>query len=663
MIVAVTALQNAYAERIVTYARTNQTVELDLKWDSNNYGTVQWQKSTDNGTTWTDISGANKPTYSFKMTGDVLYRAHIIGDKACPPIDMEREIKNVTFTGTIVGVTCNSAEMELTDVNFAGATIVEYGFCANYSALQRSYNLMPHYKVGDTPPAGSEFTMICKGLKPNKSYSIRPYFKTADGAVMYGPSRMATTIAGLDWTSENWIIKKKSIIPCFEIAGYNNAANPGVKFFLGKDRGSLKEYAVNNLGGYKYSAEVNGLEPNTSYLAVATATIDGEEVEIEKTVKTFSDYSTFEVDNTVKPASHAIEWDSEKKLVQLSPEGQQVEYPRMCRVDENKILLTYHGSRGTDFWTNIYMRRSYDNGVTWSEPVIIFDKEATQFGDNYWRIVNPEMTKLQNGWIILTCVGNGKPETNNNCHVIACISKDGGETWGDPIIVGRGRTWEPQVVQLPNGELELLVSSEAAWFEKQSTLYQEIVCARSTDNGETWTEFTRASYNPNCRDGMPVAVVQQGNKGVLFVIECVNGSPSPSVIHRNLDDEWDQADWDRVEDSERWGTPISGGGAPYCIQLPTGEIVVTAHANQTGSVWQTSRPRIFIGDNTGHNFKYGRIPLTGDTPLPSGTGAYYNSLFLKDNDTVWLLITKAKYSGSTRENSAIMYLEGKIVAK
>ena len=62
MIVAVTALQNAYAERIVTYARTNQTVELDLKWDSNNYGTVQWQKSTDNGTTWTDISGANKPT-------------------------------------------------------------------------------------------------------------------------------------------------------------------------------------------------------------------------------------------------------------------------------------------------------------------------------------------------------------------------------------------------------------------------------------------------------------------------------------------------------------------------------------------------------------------------------------------------------------------------
>ena len=60
--------------------------------------------------------------------------------------------------------------------------------------------------------------------------------------------------------------------------------------------------------------------------------------------------------------------------------------------------------------------------------------------------------------------------------------------------------------------------------------------------------------------------------------------------------------------------------------MPTGEIVVTAHANQTGSVWQTSRPRIFIGDNTGHNFKYGRIPLTGDTPLPSGTGAYYNTL-------------------------------------
>ena len=58
-------------------------------------------------------------------------------------------------------------------------------------------------------------------------------------------------------------------------------------------------------------------------------------------------------------------------------------------------------------------------------------------------------------------IGNANPETNPNCQVFVSISKDNGNTWGDPITVGRGRCWEPQIVQLPGGELELLVSSEA----------------------------------------------------------------------------------------------------------------------------------------------------------------------------------------------------------
>lgn len=33
--------------------------------------------------------------------------------------------------------------------------------------------------------------------------------------------------------------------------------------------------------------------------------------------------------------------------------------------------------------------------------------------------------------------------------------------------------------------------------------------SRSTDNGETWTEYEVASYKPGARDGMPVSVVLQ----------------------------------------------------------------------------------------------------------------------------------------------------------
>ena len=662
-IMALAAGLSAVAGRKVTYARNNQAVVLDLQWGNDNYGTVQWQKSTDNGLSWTDIAGANATTYTFKMTGNALYRALIEGDKACPVIAEECEVRNVMFTASMKNVGAYSAEMRITGTDFADAEIVEYGWCYNISSLQRDYRLMPRVKMGSSLPDVSEFSMMCEGLRPAQSYSLRPYFITAEGAMMFGPARTFTTLAGPDWRSENWKISKNSITSQFEIAGYANDVDADVRFYIGKNATSMRECAVTSLGNNRYSAEAVGLEPNTEYTARVTVAMSGATTSIEKTVRTFSDYSSLTVDNTVKPVGHAIEWDPERKLVQLSPEGHQVEYPRMCRVDDHTILLSYHGGDPDKWWEKVYLRKSTDNGTSWSTPVLVFDAASTQFGVNYKRLMNPELLRLQNGWILLTCIGNGEPETNDNCHVLACISKDGGDTWGDPIIVGRGRSWEPQVVQLPNGELELLVSSEAAWFGKQSTLYQEILCSRSTDNGLTWTEFTRASYNPARRDGMPVAIVQQGNKGVLFIIESIWDSLSPVMIHRNLDEEWEQAEWDRVEDSRRWSTPMRSAGAPYCLQLPTGEIVITAYCDLTGSVWQTARPRVYIGDNTGHNFTFGTVPLSGSSPLPKGTGAYCCSLFLKDDNTVWLLLTKALYSGTVRGESAIMMLEGKIIEK
>lgn len=653
----------ASADRIVSYARANQNVTLDLGWTSDNYGDIKWQVSTDNGNTWSDVAGANGVTYTFKVTSPVVCRAVVSGDPSCPPATSEREIKLVNFNADVVTVGSYSAELEISQADFNGAEIVEYGFTAAMQGVGRTYSIIPRNKVGDALPQGNTFTIECTGLLPSTQYSVRPYFVTADGSVIFGAGKLATTIGGIAWDTEDWIIEKDKVQVPFSLPGVDG--NPQPEIWFGKDRNSLTKYNVESLGNGKYRSElIAGLEPGTAYVAVAKATVDGDVVELSKTVKTWSDYSSFKVDETVKPVSHVVEWDAEKKLVCLTPENLQVEYPRMCRVDENKILLTYHGG-ATDHWQNSYLRKSYDNGKTWSDPVTIYSINNAFHGCNYHRICNPEMTRLQNGWIILTVVANGNPEGNQNTKVLACLSKDGGETWGDPIIVGRGRTWEPQVVQMPNGELELLVSSEAYWWDHQrDNLFQEILSSRSTDNGETWTTYKRASYKPGARDGMPVAVVMQGNKGVLFVEESVNGNIPPSLVHRPLDGEWDTADWDNVEDDDRWLTSINNyAGAPYMIQLPTGEFLIMAHTNQTGSVWQTNRPQVIMADNTGHNFKYSRLPLSGSNPLPAGTGAYYNSFFLYDNETVWLLITRATYNGDVRVDSDVMLLEGKIVEK
>ena len=659
---------NVSAQRSVThYAKASLNTTLNLHWNTSNYGTVQWQQSKDQGATWTDIANATSPAYTFKTgtSGETWLRVVVNGDEACQPYTETHIVKVVNFNVTLEETAAFGATFSVSGLNIPASEIVEYGFCANYNALGRAYTSMPRTAIGTTLPEGDPFEVTCEGLLPAKSYSVRIYFKTADGSIVWGPGKIAKTLPGIEWDTEDWAISKNSITPRFKVSGYTGAA-PQMRFEFGTE-GNMQTYSTAAVSGKTMTfrtAPLRSLQPGTQYIARVWADLDGDEQMIEKTVCTLPDYSTYPVDNTVTPASHRIVWQNARTPIQLNPDNIQAEYPRVLRVSADTLLLTYHGGdgtgRGVDHWHNICLSRSTDNGQTWSAPEKLMDYTKT-WTHNWFRFCNPEMVKLQNGWILMTFGGNGNPETNENCEVLVMISKDGGQTWGDPITVMRGRTWEPMIVQLPGGDLELLVSSEAAWWQTSSQGPQEIRSARSTDNGQTWTTSTRASYNPGMRDGMPVAVNLQGNKGVLFSIECPGSAVTPSLLHRNLDDTWESSDWNRIEDSERWhNTNIEGGCAPHMIQLTTGEIVMAAHLSQNGDVWQTCRSQVSIGDNTGHNFGNRTIPFSY---MPRGQGAYYASLFQKDEDTIWLIISHSTYDGTTCTKNTVEYIEGKIVER
>lgn len=649
-------------EATTTYARSGMSTTLALKWTSNNYGTIKWQTSTD-GTTWTDIAGANATAYTFQPQKDTWIRVVVNGDKACKPIIKTYLVKTATFSVTNIETTASTATFEISGLNVPKSEITEWGFCHNYNGLSRTYRNMYSQRGGNTLPDGDTFELTCDRLQPNQKHSVRVYFKTRGGSTIYGPSKIVSTLPGIEWSSENWEIGKTAVTMRFRVSGYSGNI-PTMKLLFGT-KGNMKSYTPTSEGNGLWSAKIEGLQPATSYEAQLTADVDGDEQTITKTVRTWTDYSTYNVDPTVKPVSHKIVWNRNDRI-QLSPDNIQAEYPRLQRVSADSILLTYHGGDGTavntDHWQDIYLQRSTDNGATWSTPEKLMDHTKRMSNDAYgWhRFADPTFTRLKNGWILMQFIGNANPETNNNCQVFVCISKDGGNTWGNPITVGRGRTWEPQIVQLPGGELELLVSSEAYWWDNQrNNLFQEILCSRSTDNGETWTTFKRASYNPGKRDGMPVPVVMQGNKGILYSIESINSNENPSLIWRALDGEWDANDWDGKYDDNRWvAEPIRGGCAPFAIQIPTGEIVVMGHLGQSGNTWQTNRSQVCIGDNTGHNFKYRTMPFSS---LPYGEGAYYSSFFLKDTDTIWLAISHSYYSGNDCKKNVVEYIEGKIV--
>lgn len=661
LFINVVCVNNIIAQTVTGYARQGDRVYLELEWNAGNYGSIQWQQSTDDGANWTNIRNATTPFYELTVSKDAYIRAKVDAQEVCEPFYATRIIKTVSFSAVLNNVGANSAEFNISNIDFGDAEIVEYGFCYNMSTLNsRGFTDLFRVKINESYPHTSSFTMLCEDLTPNTNYTFRIYFRTADGSMLFSPTISAKTLTGVKWSSEDWTITKTEISARFLIDGAS-VANDKIAIKYGTSTNNLTSITFSKNTNNTYSSElINNLQPNTNYIFQLEVQIGSRTDVITKNVKTLSDYSSFITDPTTKKVQNTIEWDKTKTLKQISPIGLQAEYPRIIRVSKDTLLCSYHGGNDNDYWINIYLQKSYDNGKTWTNPTKLLDKENSSFGQSYWRFVNPEMIKLQNGWIVMSFVGNGKPETNENCHVMVIVSKDNGETWSDPKIVGRGRTWEPMVVQLPNGELELLVASEAAWWGG-STIHQEILCSRSTDNGETWTAFKRAAYSPNRRDGMPVATVMQGNKGVLFAIEIVNdqGWGSPTLVKRDLNGEWDANPWSGSDTSRRWRANMGAhGGAPYILQLPTGEIVVSAHTHG-GAIWQTSTPTIIIGDNNGKNFTSPVKPITN---LPTNQGLYYNSMFLKDNETVWLVMTHSTYDGTKRVKGEIRYLEGKIVS-
>ena len=157
---------------------------------------------------------------------------------------------------------------------------------------------------------------------------------------------------------------------------------------------------------------------------------------------------------------------------------------------------------------------------------------------------------------------------------------------------------------------------------------------------------------------MPVPTVLQGNKGVVFGIECVGSSNSPYIVHRDMNGPWILETSNFVNGPHRW--LVSGfsahGGAPYILQLPTGELVYSSHIYRGGDWHQNNYQEVLIGDNNAKKYEGLTYPWG---ILPMGEGAVNNSLFLKDDSTIVTISTRMFSNGT----GGLYWLEGKIVAK
>lgn len=365
------------------------------------------------------------------------------------------------------------------------------------------------------------------------------------------------------------------------------------------------------------------------------------------TVKTHAD-DTPVADNTNSTVN--ITWDA--AATKVSHEVYYAEYGRVHRISASSLLLTYHCGGQNDYWNNIALRRSDDNGATWGAAQILMADNIS----GYYGFSDPEILVMQNGWLMLAFAGRGNPDDNVHDNVQIRISKDNGVSWGNPQIIASGRSWEPGMVQLADGDIEMFYSSEAKWWPSNSP-QQDIEFIHSTDNGTTWTAPVQVAYAANFRDGMPVPVVLANNKGIAFAIESVNNSKSPWMMWSSTDARWNYASNGTTGNSRRWlatGDNVFGG-APFLLQLPTGETLLSFQDGDGRAIsdWRKSTMLVYTGNSVGNNLK--RIANAWPN-LPTNEGAYYSSLFLKNATTIVMVTTRNFSDG----HSEIWWKEGHI---
>lgn len=326
-----------------------------------------------------------------------------------------------------------------------------------------------------------------------------------------------------------------------------------------------------------------------------------------------------------KPVSH-IAWGTPRKV---SHEIFSAEYGRMLRMGGDTIMMVYHGGVQNNTWDNIYLRKSYDKGLTWSAPETLMEDTDP----DYWGFANPELVGLRSGRILMAFTGRGRPDDNQHDNIQVMHSDDRGQSWSGPRIVAYGRSWEPAMVQHPGGDVLMVYSSEARWWGTDQELEQEILMVSSENEGMSWTVPRTVAYTDGKRDGMPVPLVLKENKGIVFAIESVGSADSPWIVWSSNQDQFRDSDnivrWLAVPKSL-----VNFGGGPYLAQLPTGETILSCHdagGRAIGADWKKNTMYVLIGDAEAKDFSNVSYPFPD---LPPDEGAFFNSIYALDANTL-----------------------------
>jgi hypothetical protein len=363
--------------------------------------------------------------------------------------------------------------------------------------------------------------------------------------------------------------------------------------------------------------------------------------------------------SVVVAAEPWVQWDRTTDRV-VSHTDRAAAYPRARRLSNGEILLGYHHGGGLgEIGTWVTLRRSWD-GATWSAPQ---DVEGPE-GDAFWGFSNLDFIELGGGRMLLVTAGRGRALPDVLIFLSECarselrlrFSDDYGVSWGAPIGVarGRGRLWEPSVVRVPDGTLEIYFANEAPDLQREGRLDQRIELIRSSDQGRTWSEPMEVSQHPARRNGMPSALVLSNGR-VACAQEVVRDARSPWIAETLRGERREE-----YVAQERYGF----GAAPFLLAAPDGRTLLAFHSGfqrppaPKGAElsWMFSNIWVQRGDANAHNFDAATQPWPD---LDAQTGAFFPSLMMKDEHTLVALASFITQQPDGSARTVVRWIEGR----
>lgn len=318
-------------------------------------------------------------------------------------------------------------------------------------------------------------------------------------------------------------------------------------------------------------------------------------------------------------------------------------YSRIKRLSSGEYILFFQdGKHGP----NIYYTRSQD-GYNWDKPTILFAKHST-YNDRYWRYyATCDAIELENGNIVVAAIFHASRKTSADVPsrwlmsekgIVTKLSRDGGDTWTDQQVIYNGRCWEPSLLQLPDGTVQMYFTQSAPKDAAYTTAMGSHVSSgvgliSSRDNGETWSPivtsapyvtsrivqqylYTNENGIPIMTDQMPVAILLHDKKTIVMAVESLTafGSVHNTSIIRSHDffatklEENETGPYDRKN-------MLLPGPAPYIVQFPSGEIAVS------------NTKKVYLGNELGTEFYTDR----SFNLYPHQSTAIWGDLFVGDS--------------------------------